>query len=156
MLNTEYPLLEFPLLVGMRPEHQAMIAAAAHDASYVKRQRLFTQGEPAIGCWLIQRGRIAVDARRPGGEPAAVDALGPGDVAGWSWLVPPYRWRFGGVALTEVHAAVLDTVRLRELAAQDPTFGQALALAMLRAVAFRVEHVRGRLLDTDRMGGRLR
>ena len=68
---------------------------------------------------------------------------------------PGSIWRFGAVALTEVHAAVLDTDRLRELAAQDPVFGQALALAMLRAVAFRVEHMRGRLLDSDRMGGRI-
>jgi CRP/FNR family transcriptional regulator, cyclic AMP receptor protein len=155
MLNTKYPLLAFPLLAGMRPDYQAVIAATARDVSYVKRQRLFAQGGAADGCWLIERGRIAIDALRPGYEPVTVDALGPGDVAGWSWLVPPYRWRFGAVALTEVHAAVLDTDRLRELAADDPMFGQALALAMLRTVAFRVEHARSRLLDAERMGGRL-
>ena len=156
MSPTRYPLLDFPLLAGLRPEHQTLIASTAHDVSYVKRQRLFVEGGSAVGCWLIQRGRVAIDTVRLGRESITVDTLGPGDVAGWSWLVPPYRWRFGGLALTEVHAALLDTDRLRALAVKDPDFGEELALVVLRAVAQRLEHTRSRLLDTERTGGRAR
>lgn len=148
MLPTRYPMLEFPFLVGMRQHHQALIAASAREVTYVKRQRLFVEGESAKGCWLIQRGRVAVDTLVPGRGPVIIETLGAGDVAGWSWLVPPFRWRFGGVAVTDVHAVLLDTERLRSLAAEDPAFGQAVSLAMLRTVAQRLGHTRARLLES--------
>jgi len=32
----------------------------------------------------------------------------PGDVVGWTWLFPPYRWKFDLRAVEEVHAISFD------------------------------------------------
>ena len=38
--------------------------------------------------------RVSIDVHAPGRGPIVIETVGPGDVVGWSWLVPPYRWTF--------------------------------------------------------------
>jgi CRP-like cAMP-binding protein len=71
-------------------------------------------------------------------------------VLGWSWLIPPYEWHFGAVAIRETSAAKLDTGQLRRLADADPHFGYALTLTLFQACAQRLQATRARLLDLYR------
>ena len=71
--------------------------------------------------------------------------------SGWSWLVPPYQWQFGAVAVQPTTMTELDTVRLRAVAEQDPRFGYALTLALFGALAHRLQATRARLLDLYRV-----
>ena len=135
----------FPALAALRPDQQELIGSSVRTTGYVKRQRLATQGERAIGCWLIRSGQVGIDLLIPGRGTVMVQTIGPGEIAGWSWLVPPYRWRFGVVALCDVDTIVLDTERLRALCADIPEFGRDLALAMAGTMAQRIEHARSRI-----------
>lgn len=80
---------------------------------------LFTQDTPATGCWLIHRGRVVIETLMPGRGPVPIETLGPNELVGWSWFVPPYRWQFSAVALTEVTATELDTDLMRRLTARS-------------------------------------
>lgn len=83
---------------------------------------------------------------------SVVQTLGPGELLGWSWLVPPFRWDFGARAITTVTAAELDGGLLRELADKDPAFGYALTRALFEVLAHRLRATRARLLDLYRSG----
>jgi CRP/FNR family cyclic AMP-dependent transcriptional regulator len=83
----------------------------------------------------------------PGRGAIVIQAFGPGDVLGWSWLVPPRRWHFGAVAVDEVHAVALDTTRLQALADADPALGYPFALGLFEALLQRLQSTRARLLD---------
>jgi len=76
-----------------------------------------------------------------------VQTLGPGDVLGWSWLVPPHYWQFTATALTSVTAVELDTAELQALAEADPALGYPLALTLFEVVVARLQSTRSRLLD---------
>jgi CRP-like cAMP-binding protein len=65
--------------------------------------RVFREGDPADRMWLIVTGRVAIDTNLADLGEVVVDTLGPGAALGWSWLVPPYRWRFGAVAIETTH-----------------------------------------------------
>jgi CRP-like cAMP-binding protein len=141
------PLAATPLLVGLDPAQQAVVAGTAREVRFDRGQRLFEEGRSAVGCWVVRQGRVALDVHVPGRGTVVVQTLGPGDVVGWSWLVPPHRWQFGAVAEVETRAWALDTDRLRALADRDPAFGYALALRVTATVLDRLQATRARLLD---------
>ena len=140
-------LADFPVLARLSAAELGQVSRAATLTSFAARERVFAEGEPAEGCWLIHSGRIGLDTFVPGRGAVVVQTLGPGDVLGWSWLVPPYRWHFGAVAVAPSVAAVLDTAQLRTLAEEDPAFGYALATTLFTAMLDRLQATRARLLD---------
>lgn len=78
-----------------------------------------------------------------------IQTVGPGELLGWSWLVPPYRWHFGAIAVAATTASMLDTLQLRALAEQDPSFGYKLTRTLLEALLQRFQATRARLLELD-------
>ncbi|WP_163507181.1 Crp/Fnr family transcriptional regulator [Fodinicola acaciae] len=117
------------------------------DVTFAAGERIFAEGEPATTCWMIRDGLVALDTVAPGRGTLVVQTLGPGDLLGWSWLVPPYRWHFGAVATIETRASAVDAARLRDISDADPEFGYAMAKKLLAALLDRLQHTRARLLD---------
>ncbi len=135
---------------GLSAAELELVAASARTVHFEAGQRVFLEGTPASGCWLIHDGCVALDLMVPGRGQIVVQTLGPGDVLGWSWLLPPYQWQFGAAAVRPTTATVLDTDRLRAVADQDPRFGYALTLSLFQACAQRLQATRARLLDLYR------
>lgn len=131
----------------LRPEHQALISRTAREVTFGAGETLFREGEPAAGCWLIRSGQIALGTTVPARGQVVVQTLGPGDVLGWSWLVPPHFWHFTATASTPVIAVELDTDELRALADSDPSLGYPLSLGLFEVVVSRLQSTRSRLLD---------
>ncbi len=147
MPEPEADLSGLGVLAGLSPEHRDLVAAAAVPVRFGARERLFREGTRAEGCWLIHSGCVALDLTIPGRGEVVVQTLGPGDVLGWSWLIPPYEWHFGAITTRETTATKLDTGQLRRLAEEDPHFGYALALSLFQACVQRLQATRARLLD---------
>jgi CRP/FNR family cyclic AMP-dependent transcriptional regulator len=141
---------DFPVLDRLSPDELARLSAAAREVRFGARERVFSEGELAEGCWLIHDGRVALDLFIPGRGLVVVQTLGAGDVLGWSWLVPPYRWHFGASATEPTTATELDTKQLRALADADPEFGYALCLTLFTVMQQRLQATRARLLDLYR------
>ena len=140
-----------PLFAGLSGTELGLIAAAARPVRLGARERLLREGDPARGCWLIHSGCVALDLAVPGRGQVVVQTLGRGDVLGWSWLVPPYRWQFGAVTVQPTTMTELDTAQLRDVAEQDLRFGYTLTLALFGALAHRLQATRARLLDLYRV-----
>jgi len=143
-------LTGFPVLRQLPTEALEQIAAAASTVTFARGERVFCEGEHAEGCWLLRDGRVALDVFIPGRGLVVVQTLSHGDVLGWSWLVPPYRWHFGATATERTTATALDTEQLRALAEKDPAFGYALATTLFAAMLQRLQATRARLLDLYR------
>jgi CRP-like cAMP-binding protein len=143
-------LTGFRMLAGMPPDHLDRLAATARPVSYSADHRLFREGQPAATCWLVAEGRVALDAVVPGQGVVVLQTLGNGDLVGWSWLSPPYRWQFGARTQTPTHGYMLDATRLREVADSDPELGYLLALRFCGVLIDRLQATRARLLDVYR------
>lgn len=128
------------------PVREALLRTA-HEVFYDDNERLFDEGGRAVHCWLIRHGRVALATDVPGRGDVVVQTLGAGDLLGWSWLIPPYRWHFGARAVGAVEATMFDAERLRALAEQDPQLGYALTRQLLTVVVDRLQSTRARLLD---------
>lgn len=136
-----------PLLEQLPPGVRDRVLDAASEVSYAAGQRLFMFGQQASGCWIIRAGRVELDIPVPGRGDVVIQTVSPGDIVGWSWLIPPGRWQFGARALDPVTAVRLDTAALKAMADEDFAFGYALVLMLFRAVTHRLQATRARLLD---------
>jgi hypothetical protein len=75
-----------------------------------------------------------------------VESLGRGEVLGWSWLFPPYRWHFSASAGEVTSVIEFDAAGVRELCAR-PRAGFQLAIQLTEVVVDRLQPTRMRLLD---------
>jgi CRP/FNR family transcriptional regulator, cyclic AMP receptor protein len=132
---------------GMPASQLDRLAKIAHYVEVPARQRFFEEGQRADRFWLIETGRVAIDLHVPGRGTVIIESLGPGSVLGWSWLFPPYEWRFGAAAVDPVRAMVLDGRAVRSLCAMDPSMGYDLTRRFAAVMLERLQSTRVRLLD---------
>jgi CRP/FNR family transcriptional regulator, cyclic AMP receptor protein len=143
------PLIGLPL-ERLTAAQRAKVASTARQVHIDSGVPIFEEDERAAGCWLIRAGRVELSTHVPGRGPVVLQTLGPGDVLGLSWLVPPYRWHFTAKAVEPTTATKLDTDRLRQLAADDPALGYPLVLALFGELLSRLQNTRALLLQLYR------
>ncbi|MGD3113037.1 cyclic nucleotide-binding domain-containing protein [Streptomyces sp. YGL11-2] len=136
-----------PLLQHLPPNGRDRLLAFAHEVSFAEGTRIFEEGGAADRFWIIRTGSVNLDIRIATRRPAVVDVLGPGDLLGWSWLVPPYRWRMGAEAFTLVRAHEFDATRVRALCEADSVLGLVVTRRVLDVVARRLLATRRRAVD---------
>jgi len=139
-------LAAHPFLHGMSADQLGLLADAARDVSFPARYRLFEDGGYATRFWLIQAGHVSLDLHVPGEGPVVIESIGMGELLGWSWLFPPYKWAFGAVAASAVEAFEFDAPTVRELCAAYPELGYEFNQRVTRVLAKRLQATRIRLI----------
>ena len=76
-----------------------------------------------------------------------IETIEAGEVIGWSWLFPPYRWHFDARALTQVRATAFDGACLRGKCEEDSGLGYDLMSRFAQILIERLQWTRLRLLD---------
>jgi CRP-like cAMP-binding protein len=140
-------LAAHPILAAFDPAALADLAACARLDSWAAGDMIFREGAAADGLWLIRRGSIAVEIAVPGRAPLVVETLHPGDVLGWSWLVPPHRFMADARARTEAGGLRLDAACLRGKCDAQPAIGYRLLKSWLPHLTERMRAQRLQMLD---------
>ncbi len=136
-----------PLFAGLPGDVAELVAGCARTVAFGPGRLIFSEGERAETLYLLRRGRVALEVRRPGKAPLMVETLSAGALLGWSWLLPPYRWHLDARALGTVLAVAIDADCLRAKADKDPEFGYRLLQRMSAVIVDRLQATRFRLLD---------
>jgi CRP/FNR family transcriptional regulator, cyclic AMP receptor protein len=136
-----------PLFEGMTQERIELLAGCGGNVHFKEGATLFREGERADVFYLLRQGSIALETFVPGRGPIEIETLDEGDVLGWSWLFPPYRWAFDARAVTRVRAIGFDTTCLRTKLETDPALGYDLMSRFAQVLMMRLKWTRIRLLD---------
>jgi CRP/FNR family transcriptional regulator, cyclic AMP receptor protein len=127
-----------PFLAGMNRTHLALLTDCAIAAHFEKGQTILRKGEFAKGFYLIESGEVVLESCEESGQPVVVDTIGPGNALGWSWMFPPYVWRFTARAVEHIDAIFFYGTTLREYCEKDHSLGYELlkrtSLVMLRGL----------------------
>ena len=143
---TAAALAAHPMLHGMSTDHLAVLAGSASDVAFPAGHRLFEEDGSANHFWLLQSGSVALDLHIPGHGRVRIDTVGLGELLGWSWRFPPYRWAFGAVAASPVKAFEFDAQAVRASCASEPEFGHEVTERLARVLAKRLQSTRVRLI----------
>jgi CRP-like cAMP-binding protein len=147
MESLEQILAESPFLQGLQPKHLNLVTGCASNVRFDGGQYLFREGEEAEKFYILRHGRVSLEIFTPDRGPITIQTLETGDVLGWSWLVPPYQWRFDAKATELVRAIALDGKCLRTKCEQDHDLGFDLLKRFSHIIEQRLEATRLQLLD---------
>jgi CRP/FNR family cyclic AMP-dependent transcriptional regulator len=126
-------------------EFLPLLAEYALDVAFPPGEVIFRAGDPANRFYLVESGEVEIQSRSAD-RVAPIERVGAGGVVGWSWLFPPYAWRFDAVATRETKAIFLYGGRLREICEERPELGYALMKATSAVLVERLQATRGELL----------
>ena len=147
MQTMEEVLSSHPFFAGLNAGAMRLIAGCASNVHFAEGEFLFEEGHEANQFWVIRRGRVAMQLESPGQGAIVTDTMDEGEVVGWSWLVPPYRFFADGRAVTPVSATALDGACLRGKCEADPELGYQLLKRVTSVMYQRLQSTRIRLLD---------
>jgi CRP-like cAMP-binding protein len=135
---------EHPFVAGLSKSSLDRLSAYAHRGVFRPGQQLFVEGGAADRFWLLGDGEVELSLT-VGGRAVFIDRLGDGDVLGWSWLFPPYRWHFDAVAVRQTSVIECDGPGVRRLCEVDREVGYELTHRFLDIVVRRLQATRMRL-----------
>lgn len=138
---------EHPFFEGMDDEAMALIAGCAANERFDAGQYIFREGQPADKFYMVRHGSVALEVRTPGRDSIVLQTCDDGDVMGWSWLVPPFRWQWDARSVKLSRLVSFDAICLRGKLDADPALGYAMYKRFVRIIAERLSHARLQMLD---------
>ncbi len=148
MIHTLEPILrEHPFFHGMPDSYIQLIAGCSTNVRFEAGDIIFHEGDPADHFYLIREGLVSVQLVVPHDGLTTVMTVGSGEVLGWSWLFPPYRWHFDARVQEPTHALAFDGKCLRTKCDEDHSLGYEIYKRFMKIVSERLESTRLQLLD---------
>jgi CRP-like cAMP-binding protein len=147
MQSVESLIRDAPVFHDLQPEQLELVAGCASNARFNGDDVLFREGDPADTFYLVRQGTVAIEVFDATHGSKPIETIEAGEVIGWSWLFPPYRWHFDARALTLVRATAFDGACLRRKCEEDPAFGYQLMTRFAQVMIQRLQWTRLRLLD---------
>jgi len=132
---------------GLKPEDLKLIAGCGTNVHFDPGQYLIREGEEADRFFAIRAGTVAIEVHVPQHGPVVIQTVGPGEILGWSWLFPPYRWQFDARARDGVRATSFDGTCLRNKCDTNPELGYELMKRLAYLISERLKATRLQLLD---------
>jgi CRP-like cAMP-binding protein len=140
-------IAEVPAFDGLPPAHLELIAGCATNTRAAAGDYLFREGGAADAFYAIRHGAVALELHVPARAAVTLETLHDGDLLGWSWLFPPYRWEFDGRALEDTALISFDGTCLRGKCEADHQLGYELMSRFAQVIIARLQATRLRLLD---------
>lgn len=132
-------LRRYPFFFGLSVKHITALAQVAEEKSLAKGTYLFHEGQDLPAFYLLLDGAIGIVMELPARntvhsvanqltremetEDVLVTHIGPGDVFGWSALLPPYQATAGGKALVPCRVVAFDGPKLMQMFVDDNELG---------------------------------
>ncbi|MFJ9020028.1 cyclic nucleotide-binding domain-containing protein [Streptomyces sp. NPDC102259] len=135
------------LLTALPPPQRQRLMTLAREVSFPEDARIFDAGGAADRFWVIRSGAVSLVQQVTSLRRVTVASLGAGDLLGWSWLFPPYRWDFGAEAFSPVRAYEFEAQPVLALCDEDPALGLSLIRIVAEILAHRLETTRGKLME---------
>jgi CRP-like cAMP-binding protein len=147
-MHTLEPLLaQHPFFQDLAPGYLQVVLGCAANVRFKAGAFLCREGEAANQFYLIRHGTVALQVFVPQRGPMTIETIEVGEVLGWSWLFPPYRWHFDAQAVELVRAIAFDGQCLRAKCEEDHDLGYDLMQRFAQVMMQRLQATRLQLLD---------
>jgi CRP-like cAMP-binding protein len=145
----ELPMASDGLLVTMPDGPRSRLLAIAHAEAYPAGAEILAEGRDTPFLGFVEDGRVALRLRVPErGERLTFVTIEPGELLGWSALVPPYRATVEAISTEDTRILAIDAGELRALFVRDDEVAAAMLPVVLNAVSARLTGSWHQLLDT--------
>ena len=147
MQTLQAVMIAHPFFANLPEAHLETAVGCASNVRFGAGEYIFHEGEEANKFYLIREGKVALQILSERRGPLNIQTLGEGDILGWSWLFPPYRWKFSAKTLESTRAFAMDGLCLRNKAEEDHDLGYELLKRFSRVFETRLETMRLQLVN---------
>jgi len=147
MEGLERIVKEHRFFEGLSDDFATLVTGCAKNVRFEAGDYLFREGGETTEYFLIREGRITLEMTAPGRGAVAFQTLGEGDIAGVSWLIPPYRWIYDARALERVRAVSIDATCLRRKCEEDHDLGYEMMKRFVPVLVERLHSTQLQILD---------
>jgi CRP/FNR family cyclic AMP-dependent transcriptional regulator len=147
--------MHHPFLQGFSREQLTLLTDCALPAHFRAGEVIFREGEEANRFYLITSGKVVLESGVEYGEPVVIETIGAGDVLGWSWMLPPYRWHFTARTVEPAEAIFFAAPILHEYCDRDHSLGFELHKRMSAVMMKRLQAARKKMLAVHAHGEKL-
>jgi CRP/FNR family cyclic AMP-dependent transcriptional regulator len=147
METLERIIAEHPFFHGLDKDFIALMVSCASNVRFKAGTYILKEGDPANTFYLIREGKVAVEVLAPQHKPIIVATLSVGEILGWSWLLPPFQWKFHARAVDDIRAIALDGKCLRTKCEENHDLGYEVLKRFVQIMEQRLEATRLQLLD---------
>lgn len=152
MTNGEKPVIRLtsathPFLEGFDTEFLAAASEGAEALELPPEAMIFHSGERARHLYLMLEGKVALEIEAPDHPRITIQTIGPREVLGWSWLVPPYTWPVDARVLKPTRVIALDAGVLERYLEAHPDVGYRFLRRLIPVIAKRLDEARIQLVD---------
>ncbi len=132
---------------GMSEDQLTRLASVATAIEVADGDLIFEEGGFADASYVILEGSVALELNVSHRAHHIVQTLHRGEVLGWSWLFPPYRWSFSALALDPTQLIRFDAEQLRTLQDSDCVLGYEMMKRFAHIMTNRLAATRLQLVD---------
>ncbi len=132
---------------GLSPDTIARLAAIAEVRELDAGTALTQEGQITEDVAIVLSGRVALRMLVPERGMVTILTVEPGDIVGWSAIVPPHRATSTCIAIEPVRLLLLPGDALRSLLRTDHALAASVYPRVLQAVSRRLSATRLQLLD---------
>jgi len=138
-----------PFLAGLNRTHLALLTDCAVSAQFDSGEVILREGEMAKQFYLLETGRVDLEAHSGAFEKVVIDTIGAGELLGWSCMFPPHVWRFSARAVEPTRAIIFYGEILRKYCERDHSLGYELLKRMVPVMMRRMQRARDKLVAVD-------
>ena len=157
MISSEL-LRHYPFFAGLSNEQIVALAKMSRELTVEADYYFFHEGDAMNNFYLVVEGVVAIVIHVP--EPdvehkiseqltgtmqtsdIVISAVGPGEVFGWSALVPPHKAMAGAKATTPCRVVAFDCLELRRNFEDDCRFGYLMTQKAAQIIRERLHAMR--------------
>ena len=140
-------LSSHPFFSVLDKPSKKFLANSAQALRIEQGEVLFRHGGSADKFYVLQSGEISVQVPALIGPALEIQKITAGQILGWSWLIPPYRWNFQALALENSELLEFDGSIILAHCEEDPAFGYALTKLFAALMSERLDKARQRMMD---------
>jgi len=145
-MTLDYTLRSHEFTSGLSEAQIASLASLATEVTFNEDELILEEGQRSTAFYLVTGGSVAVELRTPR-YVVCVQALGPGQVFGWSALLDHQDTLFQVRARERTTALRLDGDALRSKCRTDTLLGTEVLQRTLHVVAGRVKATERRFAE---------
>lgn len=149
-MKTLEPILKkHPFFKDLDQEYLDFIAGCASNVVFKSGEIIMKENDPADKFFLIREGMVAIDIPISRKKAVTIQTVRQGEIVGWSWLIPPYKYRFTCRVVEDVRAIVLDGKCLREKCEKSHDMGYELLKRLAGVFTQRLESARIQIVSLN-------
>ncbi len=131
----------------MSDAHISLLVGCAKNVRFAADTLIFAEGDDADTFYCLRQGTVLLEIHAPQQGRICLETREEGDILGWSWLVPPYKWSCDARTTEAMRALAFDGQCLRGKIEQDAVLGRELYKRFMTVMHRMLKSTRLQLLD---------